>query len=71
MRDAELWTVGTHAREYAAGARATGIEARVFADKAELAKVLRETLAPGMVVLLKASRGAALEQVLEGLGTED
>ncbi len=71
VRDAELWTVGTHAREYAAGARATGIETRVFADKAELAKVLRETLAPGMVVLLKASRGAALEQVLEGLGTED
>jgi len=71
VRGAELWTVGAHAGEYAAGARASGATARVFAGKPELAAALREALAPGMVVLLKASRGAALEQVLEGLEMEN
>lgn len=70
VRGAELWTVGAHAGEYAAGARAAGAEVRVFAGKPEVAAALREALAPGVVVLLKASRGAALEQVLEGLETE-
>lgn len=70
VRGAELWTVGAHAGEYAAGARAAGAEARVFADKPAVAAALREALAPGVVVLVKASRGAALEQVLEGLEFE-
>ncbi len=70
VRGAELWTVGAHAGEYAAGAGAAGAAARVFPGKPELAAALREALAPGVVVLLKASRGAALEQVLEGLETE-
>ena len=68
---AELWTVGAHAGEYAAGARRAGVEARVFPGKPELAKALRGVLAPGVVVLLKASRGAALEEVLEGLELEN
>ena len=58
------------AGEYAAGARAAGAEAREFADKPAVAAALREALAPGVVVLVKASRGAALEQVLEGLEFE-
>jgi len=52
------------------GARRAGIEARRFADKAAVAAALREQLAPGTVVLLKASRGAALEDVLAGLPVE-
>ena len=43
------------------------VTARVFADVAEAARALREALAPGVVVLIKASRGARLERVLEGL----
>ena len=71
VRGAELWTVGAHAGEYAAGARSAGAEARVFGAKPEVAAALREALAPGVVVLVKASRGAALEQVLEGLEMEN
>ncbi|TMQ68097.1 MAG: UDP-N-acetylmuramoyl-tripeptide--D-alanyl-D-alanine ligase [Candidatus Eisenbacteria bacterium] len=68
VRRAELWAVGAHAADYAAGAQRAGVRARVFPDKAAVAEALREALAPGTVVLLKASRGAALEDVLEGLG---
>jgi UDP-N-acetylmuramoyl-tripeptide--D-alanyl-D-alanine ligase len=68
VRDAELWTVGAHAADYAAGAQRAGAHARVFADKASLAEALRGALAPGTVVLIKASRGAALEDVLALLG---
>ena len=70
VRAAELWVVGEHAGDYAVGARRAGIEARRFADKAAVAAALREQLAPGTVVLLKASRGAALEDVLAGLPVE-
>jgi len=70
VRAAELWVVGEHAGDYAAGARRAGVEARRFPDKAALAAALREQLAPGTVVLLKASRGAALEDVLAGLPVE-
>jgi UDP-N-acetylmuramoyl-tripeptide--D-alanyl-D-alanine ligase len=70
VRAAELWVVGEHAGDYAAGARKVGIEARRFADKAAVAAALRELLAPGTVILLKASRGAALEDVLAGLPVE-
>ena len=40
-------------------------------DKPALAAALRAELGPGVVVLLKASRGVALEEVLAGLGEED
>ncbi len=67
VREAELWAVGGRAEQYAAGARAAGVEATVFTDVAAVARALAETLAPGAVVLLKASRGAALERVLDGV----
>ena len=67
VREAELWTVGTHAADYAAGA---GGRAQVFPDLEALADSLGPALPPGTVVLLKASRGARLERVLEHLGLE-
>ena len=70
VREAELWVVGEHAADYAAGAARVGIEARVFPDKATLGAELRTQLAPGTVILLKASRGAALEDVLTGWPVE-
>jgi UDP-N-acetylmuramoyl-tripeptide--D-alanyl-D-alanine ligase len=70
VRDAELWVVGRHANDYAEGARRRGIPVRVFDDKPALARALAEALAPGVVVLLKGSRGAAIEQVLDGLEQE-
>src|SRR4029077_16884942 len=59
VRGAELWVVGEHAADYAGGARKVGLEARRFADKAAVAAALRDQLAPGTIVLIKASRGAA------------
>ena len=67
VRDAQLWVVGEHAADYAAGGERAGVEVHRFPDKAALAAALREQLMPGTVVLLKASRGAALEDVLAGL----
>jgi UDP-N-acetylmuramoyl-tripeptide--D-alanyl-D-alanine ligase len=66
VREAELWAVGTHADDYAAGARKAGRRARVFADKPAVALALRAALREGVVILLKASHGAALDEVLEG-----
>jgi UDP-N-acetylmuramoyl-tripeptide--D-alanyl-D-alanine ligase len=70
VRDAELWTVGAHAGDYADGARPNGVPVRVFDAKSDVAAALKSSLAPGVVVLVKASRGAALEQVLAGLDRE-
>lgn len=67
VRAAELWVVGAHAADYAAGAARVGVEARVFPDKPALSEALAGVLEPGTVVLLKASRGAALEDVLTGI----
>jgi UDP-N-acetylmuramoyl-tripeptide--D-alanyl-D-alanine ligase len=66
-RGVELWVVGAHAGDYAAGARRVRATVRRFPDKPAVAAALREALAPGTVVLLKASRGAAIEDVLRGL----
>jgi UDP-N-acetylmuramoyl-tripeptide--D-alanyl-D-alanine ligase len=70
VRDAALWVVGAHAGDYAAGAKRAGVETRVFADKGALAEALRPLLARGTVVLVKGSRGAALEEIVERLGGE-
>jgi UDP-N-acetylmuramyl pentapeptide synthase len=42
----------------------------VFDDKPALAAALRDALGAGVVVLLKASRGVALEDVLADAGEE-
>lgn len=70
-RGCEVWATGAHAADWAAGARAAGVPARVFEDRRALAAALRDSLAPGVVVLLKASRGARFEELLEGLEWED
>lgn len=63
-----LILVGTRSRWTAAAARATGAAAvRLLADKTGLADALRADIRPGDVVLLKASRGLALETVVEAL----
>ncbi len=64
IRGAESWSVGAFALDYASGAATAGIEARTFATKPDLARELFAQLAPGVVVLLKGSRGAALEDIL-------
>ena len=66
-RDGELWLVGEHAADTARGAQRAGVPARIFGSKAEVAQALREAAAPGVVALLKASRGVALDDVLQGL----
>jgi UDP-N-acetylmuramoyl-tripeptide--D-alanyl-D-alanine ligase len=71
VRGAELWAVGAHAADYAAGAREAGIPARTFASREAVRDALRATLAPGVVVLVKASRGAALEKAIEGLEAQE
>jgi UDP-N-acetylmuramoyl-tripeptide--D-alanyl-D-alanine ligase len=70
LRAAELWAVGAHARDYAAGAGAGKVPPRVFDGLESLAAALAGALEPGVVVLLKASRGVRLERVLEGLDLE-
>ena len=71
IRGAEMWTVGAHAEDWATGAAEAGATARRFDDKASLAAALASALGPGVVVLLKASRGAALEDLLAPLGVGD
>jgi len=70
VRNAELWVTGAFAGDYAAGARDVPVEVRTFADVAAMRSALRAILAPGLVVLIKASRGVQLERVLEGLEPE-
>lgn len=70
VRDAELWAVGVHAADYVTGARRAGVRARIFDGKPAVAEALRGALGEGVVVLLKASRGAVLEEVLQDLGED-
>ncbi len=70
VREAELWVVGEHADDYASGAALARVAVQKFPDKPALAAALRSQLAPGTIVLLKASRGAALEDILAGLPVE-
>ncbi len=66
VRNAELWTLGEHAAATAVGARGHATQVRIFATQAEVSAALDAVLEPGTVVLLKASRGVALEHVLDG-----
>jgi UDP-N-acetylmuramoyl-tripeptide--D-alanyl-D-alanine ligase len=69
-RVAELIVVGTGAAPIAAGAAGAGLDpARIHlaADRDAAIAVLREVLRPGDTVLVKASRGAALESLVDAL----
>jgi UDP-N-acetylmuramoyl-tripeptide--D-alanyl-D-alanine ligase len=65
-----LLVVGDHAVLVRQGALAAGMDGdriTIAADQAEAAERLRALYRPGDLVLLKASRGAALESVLRDL----
>jgi UDP-N-acetylmuramoyl-tripeptide--D-alanyl-D-alanine ligase len=67
---AELVVVGAGAAGIAAGAVAAGLHplrVHLVADRDEAIAVLRGLLRPGDAVLVKASRGAALEAVVDAL----
>lgn len=67
-----LYAFGPLAREYAAGAREAGMkDVHWYPDKASLTQALKEALRPGDLVWFKASRGMALEEVIEGLCREE
>jgi UDP-N-acetylmuramoyl-tripeptide--D-alanyl-D-alanine ligase len=63
----ELVIVGAEASGIAAGAAALGDRVVVVPDRDAALSVLRERLRQGDAVLVKASRGAALESIVETL----
>jgi UDP-N-acetylmuramoyl-tripeptide--D-alanyl-D-alanine ligase len=68
-----LFLLGEHAEEVRLGAEAAGLPAdriEVAASHEDLAQRLRAYCRAGDLVLLKGSRGAAMEEVLHRLGTE-
>jgi UDP-N-acetylmuramoyl-tripeptide--D-alanyl-D-alanine ligase len=62
---------GPLSRHTADSAQATGVSAHWFDSKEELAERLRGELRPGDAVLVKASRGMALETVVHSLSPAD
>jgi UDP-N-acetylmuramoyl-tripeptide--D-alanyl-D-alanine ligase len=63
-----IYAVGNDGKFIGQGAREIGHPmVRMFADKDEAAEALRQRLRPGDYVLVKASRGMALETVVEYL----
>ena len=65
-----LFALGTHAQQVADGAAAAGMPAQriaVFGDLDELAEHVARALAPGDWVLVKGSRSARMERIVERL----
>jgi UDP-N-acetylmuramoyl-tripeptide--D-alanyl-D-alanine ligase len=62
--DTEIWAAGAFAADWVRGAKGP---ARAFASREALRDALHAALAPGVVALIKASRGARFESLLEGL----
>jgi UDP-N-acetylmuramoyl-tripeptide--D-alanyl-D-alanine ligase len=68
-----LVTVGAGASDIAAGAREAGYEPRRLheaPDQEAVLELLRPRLRPGDVMLVKASRGIALDRLVERLREE-
>ena len=63
----ELLAVGEHGPDLVAGFAACGRPARYFSEKGEAAAHLAGSAGPRDVVLVKASRGTALETVADAL----
>jgi UDP-N-acetylmuramoyl-tripeptide--D-alanyl-D-alanine ligase len=66
----ELVVVGDGARGIAEGAVSAGLAAshvHAVSDRTAAIEVLRSVLRPGDVLLVKASRGAALEAIVDAL----
>ncbi len=63
----EVFAVGEQGPTVAAGVATAGGRGEYLADVGELARRLREVVQPRDVVLIKASRGLALERVAESL----
>ncbi|MBI1910971.1 MAG: UDP-N-acetylmuramoyl-tripeptide--D-alanyl-D-alanine ligase [Deltaproteobacteria bacterium] len=59
--------IGNLSDEIVEGVRAAGKDALGFKDKQEAIKAVKEIIKTGDTVLVKASRGVALEQVVEAL----
>jgi UDP-N-acetylmuramoyl-tripeptide--D-alanyl-D-alanine ligase len=63
-----LFALGAHAETTAAAARAAGlVDVETFADADAALPAIRAAVQPGDVVLVKASRSARLERVVEAL----
>ena len=63
-----LYVYGSLSEKYIEGAKAAGMEnAFWYPDKSALSAALKEVLSPGDLVWFKASRGMALEDVIESL----
>jgi UDP-N-acetylmuramoyl-tripeptide--D-alanyl-D-alanine ligase len=70
LGDALLIAVGPHAREVAAGALARGVDADhvvTFSDSTAAARAVPALLAADDAVLVKGSRGMAMERVVEAI----
>jgi UDP-N-acetylmuramoyl-tripeptide--D-alanyl-D-alanine ligase len=63
----EIWAAGAFADDWVRGASQAKRPARAFATREDLRHALQAALAPGVVALVKASRGARFETLLEGL----
>ncbi|MEM9290863.1 MAG: Mur ligase family protein [Acidobacteriota bacterium] len=62
-----LLAVGEHAHDLVAGAASAGLESRPFASTVDAAPVAAATLRPGDLVLVKGSRGVALDALVSAL----
>ena len=71
MKIGQLFTVGKNAAVTAQAARAAGLTRVIeFIEVEAAAKVMKGFLKPGDVVLLKASRSARFERIVETLKAE-
>jgi UDP-N-acetylmuramoyl-tripeptide--D-alanyl-D-alanine ligase len=60
-----LVAVGTHANDYASGARSAGLNTLEFTTAEEASSAVLQLLEPGDTVLVKGSRAVGLERVAE------